>query len=476
MDRKFSPKQYKKAETGPAPKAGGEGFYLEDHRPKTTTQLKSDADATARATNNENQSNLPAQLKSGIENLSGISMNDVKVHYNSDKPVQLQAHAYAQGTDIHIATGQEKHLPHEAWHVVQQKQGRVKPTMQMKGKVNINNNAGLENEADVMGRRSLQFKSVEEENNYTPVEQAPIGALNASHGHVDEGVVQPFGLGDLFTVAGTVAGGIGGALTAGPLGAIAGASAGAYAADKLRKQVNDYRNQGTGYKVTIMTSGGIIHDTVAKQKASSRTSREEGIAQGALKGAIGTFAKITGHVSLQLEKSENNAVTTETYDMVGTGVRKINNVSGSTRETHNITREQYVKIHNKIQQDIGKHIQHTYFDFNALKKIVGVRGANVASCAGWAINVLEEANVPAGTLFDRYIFPIPKLIAQSGWDKTLQSAGLVAGDVKLKSHILAHEGIRNAGEYREKLQASREDIEHRSVTWAEEQIENTKDT
>ena len=63
-------------------------------------------------------------------------MDDVKVHYNSDKSAQLQAHAYAQGSDIHIGPEQEKHLPHEAWHVVQQKQGQVKPTMQMKRKVN----------------------------------------------------------------------------------------------------------------------------------------------------------------------------------------------------------------------------------------------------------------------------------------------------------------------------------------------------
>jgi len=52
-------------------------------------------------------------------------MDDVKVHSNSDKPAQINAHAYAQGTDIHPASGQEKHFPHEAWHVVQQKQGRV---------------------------------------------------------------------------------------------------------------------------------------------------------------------------------------------------------------------------------------------------------------------------------------------------------------------------------------------------------------
>ena len=92
-----------------------------------------------------------------MENLSGISLADVKVHRNSDKPAQFQAHAYAQGTDIHLASGQEKHLPHEAWHVVQQKQGRVKPTMQMKGKVNVNDDKGLEKEADIMGAKALSF-------------------------------------------------------------------------------------------------------------------------------------------------------------------------------------------------------------------------------------------------------------------------------------------------------------------------------
>lgn len=103
----------------------------------------------------ENNTGLPDNLKSGIENLSGYSMDGVKVHYNSDKPTQLQAHAYTQGTNIYVASGQEKHLPHEAWHVVQQKQGRVNPTMQMKG-VEINDNQGLEREADVMGAKAEQ--------------------------------------------------------------------------------------------------------------------------------------------------------------------------------------------------------------------------------------------------------------------------------------------------------------------------------
>ena len=104
-----------------------------------------------------NKTGMPDHLKTGIENLSGYSMDDVKVHYNSAQPAQLNAHAYAQGNDIHIAPGQERHLPHEAWHVVQQRQGRVKPTMQLKTGVAVNDDIGLEKEADVMGGRAVQL-------------------------------------------------------------------------------------------------------------------------------------------------------------------------------------------------------------------------------------------------------------------------------------------------------------------------------
>jgi len=97
---------------------------------------------------------LPTNLKSGVEKLSGQDMSDVTVHKNSDKPAQLNAHAYAQGTDIHLGPGQEKHLPHEAWHVAQQKQGRVEPTKQFKGDVQINDDEGLEKEADEMGKKA----------------------------------------------------------------------------------------------------------------------------------------------------------------------------------------------------------------------------------------------------------------------------------------------------------------------------------
>lgn len=132
-------------------------FQFVDNRPEAVAQRKLQERPIHKKLNN---TGLPDNLKSGIENLSGYSMDDVKVHYNSDKPAQLNAHAYAQGTDIHITSGQEKHLPHEAWHVVQQKQERVKPTMQMKGKVNINDDAGLEKEADQKGRASFQHGKI----------------------------------------------------------------------------------------------------------------------------------------------------------------------------------------------------------------------------------------------------------------------------------------------------------------------------
>lgn len=103
---------------------------------------------------------LPERLQSGIESLSGIAMDDVTVHYNSPKPSQVAAHAYTQGTQIHIARGQEQHLPHEAWHVVQQKQRRVRPTMKVNGK-GVNDDTALEREADRMGARAASGGAVE---------------------------------------------------------------------------------------------------------------------------------------------------------------------------------------------------------------------------------------------------------------------------------------------------------------------------
>jgi Domain of unknown function (DUF4157) len=118
---------------------------------KAVTQFVNVQRAEAHAS--PHHTGLPDKFKSGIESLSGMSLDLVKVHYNSSQPAQLSTLAYTQGTDIHIAPGQEQHLPHEAWHVVQQAQGRVVQTAAV-NHLPVNDKPALEQEADVMGRRA----------------------------------------------------------------------------------------------------------------------------------------------------------------------------------------------------------------------------------------------------------------------------------------------------------------------------------
>lgn len=100
--------------------------------------------------------NLPTSLRNGLEHLSGVAMDDVRVHYSSSRPRTMGALAYAEGRDIHLGPGQERHLPHEAWHIVQQKQGRVSPTRQHKDRA-LNDDGALEHEATTMGERARRL-------------------------------------------------------------------------------------------------------------------------------------------------------------------------------------------------------------------------------------------------------------------------------------------------------------------------------
>jgi Domain of unknown function (DUF4157) len=106
-------------------------------------------------TQQPNRTGLPDALKTGIESRSGVSLDDVRVHPNSDQPARLNALAYTQGSEIHVAPGQDAYLPHEAWHVVQQKQGRVQPTLQIGGAA-INDDPALEHEASQMGANAAR--------------------------------------------------------------------------------------------------------------------------------------------------------------------------------------------------------------------------------------------------------------------------------------------------------------------------------
>jgi len=94
-----------------------------------------------------NTTGIPDNLKARVEAKSNLSLDDVRVHYNSSKPAQLRALAYTQGNQVYIGPGQEGHLTHELGHVVQQKLGMVKPTGSIAG-MPLNDERRLEEDAD----------------------------------------------------------------------------------------------------------------------------------------------------------------------------------------------------------------------------------------------------------------------------------------------------------------------------------------
>lgn len=106
---------------------------------------------------------MPEELKANMESAFNTNFSDVRVHSNSGKAKEVGALAYTQGTDVHFAPGQFKPessagqqlLGHELTHVVQQGQGRVKPTGEVSG-MPLNDSPALENEADEMGVQASQ--------------------------------------------------------------------------------------------------------------------------------------------------------------------------------------------------------------------------------------------------------------------------------------------------------------------------------
>lgn len=137
-----------------------EVLEMQDYQDKITPKRKK-----------KNTTGIPDNIKHGIESLSGISLDDVKVYYNSPKPAEIDAHAYAEGTNVYIAPGQEEYLPHELWHIVQQKQGIVRGTTKVNGK-KVNDQEKLEKEATDQGDKAkkggTKTTSLEE-----PVSSAP---------------------------------------------------------------------------------------------------------------------------------------------------------------------------------------------------------------------------------------------------------------------------------------------------------------
>ena len=108
-----------------------------------------------------NSGGLPNEVQGKMEGALGADFSNVNIHANSSKASDVGALAYTQGNDVHFAPGQFKPdtksgqelIGHELQHVVQQRENRVKPTTQV-GSMPVNDDKGLEKEADVMGAKA----------------------------------------------------------------------------------------------------------------------------------------------------------------------------------------------------------------------------------------------------------------------------------------------------------------------------------
>lgn len=107
---------------------------------------------------------MPVATRSKMESAFNTSFADVRVHEGNHVD-SVGAIAYTQGNHIHFAPGRfnpttssgQALLGHELAHVVQQRQGRVKPTTQVNG-LPVNDQTVLEREADTLGQRAAQMK------------------------------------------------------------------------------------------------------------------------------------------------------------------------------------------------------------------------------------------------------------------------------------------------------------------------------
>lgn len=97
-------------------------------------------------------------LRRAAEKAGNVDLSDVRLHYPSKECGRYDAAAFTCGTQIHIAAGREGSLPHELWHAVQQRQGRVQPTSTVEGAL-LNDAPALEKEADLMGETTVRKAS-----------------------------------------------------------------------------------------------------------------------------------------------------------------------------------------------------------------------------------------------------------------------------------------------------------------------------
>lgn len=117
---------------------------------------------------------LPVELRAQLEAAGGVDLSDVAVYYDSPRPAEIGAAAFALDPEIHLGPGYADELGHEAAHIVQQRQGLVAAGFDAGGTL-VNADPSLEAAADRMAQTAA---SATREN--APKQIAPARRSHAS--------------------------------------------------------------------------------------------------------------------------------------------------------------------------------------------------------------------------------------------------------------------------------------------------------
>ncbi|OJJ21286.1 hypothetical protein BKI52_12040 [marine bacterium AO1-C] len=168
-------------------KAGRKGTIQAKQKPiqakQQTIQAKQKPVQAKQRPIQRKESSNDARILSNVGNIMGVDISDTKINHNSSKPAKEGAEAIAQHKTIDLAPGKDQHLGHEATHIAQQALGQVKATGTTATGMPLNDNAGLEKQADIIGNQAQQMIGSNR--------QAEVGQMKTAEGSsTGAGVVQ----------------------------------------------------------------------------------------------------------------------------------------------------------------------------------------------------------------------------------------------------------------------------------------------
>ncbi len=133
---------------------------MANNSPQALEGAKFQEMAEQHAQQSVNKTGIPDDLKTNTENVLKVSLNKIKVHYNSKEPEKVDAHSLTKGNHVYIGPGREEDLPHELIHAGKHQEEGVQPTMTTQDGVGINGDVSKEKEAETLATKAKRNQSV----------------------------------------------------------------------------------------------------------------------------------------------------------------------------------------------------------------------------------------------------------------------------------------------------------------------------